>query len=298
MGLFKNIKDQALKNANLDKLKERAMKKASEFVDKAQEKMSEIKSNDETSEKKTVADIKPSNESVHQMFSKEMEALIEATLQDGVITDQEKAVLIKRAQKEGIDIDELDVYIQSLLQKRHQAAAEEEARKDRQSKFGTIKKCPNCGQQVQIGWAACPMCGFAFNVEQNSTAYTQFVDKLATMDATMSTIGTFTGGWAKRIRKKADFIETYPVPNNRLALLEFLTQLEICSNINASPPDRVSAINENKRFELSYWILFEKCIIIAKRSFSNDPDFQEFFTYYNQEVANKKTGLFSRLLGK
>lgn len=35
------------------------------------------------------------------MFSKEMEALIEAALQDGVLTDQEKTVLLKRAQREG-----------------------------------------------------------------------------------------------------------------------------------------------------------------------------------------------------
>lgn len=230
------------------------------------------------------------------MFSKEMEALIEATLQDSVLTDQEKAVLIKRAQKEGVDVDELDVYIQSLLQKRHQAEAAEDARNDRQSKMGTIKKCPNCGQQVQVGWAACPMCGFAFNVEENSTAYTKFADKLSSMNYSLGTLDWLNGSALKRIREKADFIETYPVPSNRLALLEFLTQLKTCSNINAKSPESVS--NESKKFELSYWKLFEKCIMIAKRSFSNDPDFQEFFTHYDHEVANKKTGLFSKLFGK
>lgn len=70
------------------------------------------------------------------MFSPEMENLIEATLQDGILTDQEKNVLIKRAQKEGIDIDELDVYIQSLLQKRHQAESAKDAENDRKSKMG------------------------------------------------------------------------------------------------------------------------------------------------------------------
>ena len=44
------------------------------------------------------------------MFSKEMEALIQATLEDGVLEDHEKAALIKRAQKEGIDLDELEIY--------------------------------------------------------------------------------------------------------------------------------------------------------------------------------------------
>jgi len=228
------------------------------------------------------------------MFSKEMEALIEATLQDGVLTDQEKAVLVKRAQKEGIDVDELDVYIQSLLQKRHQAEAEEDARNDRQSKMGSLKKCPNCGQTVQVGWAACPMCGFAFSVEENSTAYTVFAEKVSSMSVTITPMGLLTGGCLKRIQKKADFIESYPVPNNRLALLDFLTQLKTCSNINGKPATKSSGFDsDEKKFGLSYWKLFEKCIIISKRSFSDDPDFQEFFEYYDQQKAKeKKGGLF------
>lgn len=52
------------------------------------------------------------------MFSKEMENLIQATLEDGVLEENEKAALIKRAQKEGVDLDELEIYINSLLQKR------------------------------------------------------------------------------------------------------------------------------------------------------------------------------------
>lgn len=226
-----------------------------------------------------------------------MESLIEATLADGVLTDQEKMVLVKRAEKEGIDLDELDVYIQSLLQKRHQAEAERDAENDRQSQMGGIKKCPNCGNVVQPGWAVCPMCCFAFNVEETSSAYSAFADKVSSMNSAGDLIGTFTGGWMKRIQQKANFIETYPVPNNRLALIEFLTQLKVCSNINGRDPMKVSGLNESKRFELSYWKLYERCIIMAKRSFSNDPEFQEFFTHYDQQLANKKKGFFGRLFG-
>ena len=59
------------------------------------------------------------------MFSEELKELIDITLQDGVLTDQERAVIVKRAQKEGIDVDELEIYIQSLLQKRNQAVTNE-----------------------------------------------------------------------------------------------------------------------------------------------------------------------------
>lgn len=52
------------------------------------------------------------------MFSKELENLIQATLEDGVLEDYEKAALVKRAQAEGVDLTELEIYINSILQKR------------------------------------------------------------------------------------------------------------------------------------------------------------------------------------
>ena len=48
-------------------------------------------------------------------FSSRMEALISASLQDGVLTDQEKAVLKKRAEKEGEDWDEVEMIIEARL---------------------------------------------------------------------------------------------------------------------------------------------------------------------------------------
>jgi len=52
------------------------------------------------------------------MFSERLDKLIQSSLQDGVLTDQEKAVILKRAKAEGEDIDEVEIYIDSLLQKR------------------------------------------------------------------------------------------------------------------------------------------------------------------------------------
>jgi len=52
------------------------------------------------------------------MFSERLDKLIQSSLQDGILTDQEKAAIIKRAKAEGEDIDEVEIYIDSLLQKR------------------------------------------------------------------------------------------------------------------------------------------------------------------------------------
>ena len=56
-------------------------------------------------------------------FSSRMETLISASLQDGVLTDQEKAVLKKRAEKEGEDWDEVEMIIEARLAEMNSVAS-------------------------------------------------------------------------------------------------------------------------------------------------------------------------------
>lgn len=57
----------------------------------------------------------PVNSAFKGLFSERLEALISSALQDGVLTDQEIAVLKKRAEKEDEDWDEVEMIINSRL---------------------------------------------------------------------------------------------------------------------------------------------------------------------------------------
>ena len=57
----------------------------------------------------------PATSDFSGLFSPRMEALINSALRDGVLTDQEKAVLKRRAEKEGEDWDEVEMIINSRL---------------------------------------------------------------------------------------------------------------------------------------------------------------------------------------
>lgn len=103
------------------------------------------------------------------MFSERLENLIRAALQDGVLTDQEKASIVKRAQIEGEDIDEVEIYIQSLMQKRQQENQKskeannvqaKEAQYQEKERAKTLRKCPKCGEYVPHLTNICPACGF------------------------------------------------------------------------------------------------------------------------------------------
>ena len=52
------------------------------------------------------------------MFSERLEFLIHNAIEAGTITEKAREIIIRRAQAEGEDLDEVDIYIQSLLQKR------------------------------------------------------------------------------------------------------------------------------------------------------------------------------------
>ena len=113
------------------------------------------------------------------MFSERLENLIKAALKDGVLTEQEKNAIIKRAEAEGEDIDEVDIYIQSLMQEKQQqllkeAKEAETARivaqkKEHEARMASeleeqkqhdiiMRKCPACGGIIPALSNVCPHC--------------------------------------------------------------------------------------------------------------------------------------------
>ena len=115
------------------------------------------------------------------MFSKELENLIKATLEDGKLTDLEKKALVKRAQNEGVDLDELEIYIDSILQKR-----ERELKLQREAEYAALdatkrqakgKLCPFCEASVPMFTDKCPKCGS--NITPQATKeLEEIIDKL------------------------------------------------------------------------------------------------------------------------
>ena len=64
------------------------------------------------------------------LYNEKMEALISAALMDGVLTEKEKQVLFKKAQEQGIDLDEFEMVLDARLvelQRKEQEMAEKKA---------------------------------------------------------------------------------------------------------------------------------------------------------------------------
>lgn len=144
------------------------------------------------------------------MFSQELENLIQATLEDGKLEQYEKDALIKRAQAEGVDLTELEIYINSILQKRQRElekekkAAYAKAEKKKKEEFGRV--CPNCGRQVPPLTLKCE-CGYEFTNQKAVSSVELFSSKLEK---------------TRWMDEKLGIISTFPVPNSKEDIIDFL----------------------------------------------------------------------------
>ena len=163
------------------------------------------------------------------MFSKELESLIQATLEDGVLEENEKAALVKRAEREGVDIAELEIYINSLLQKRarelenEKNAVRKQAEKDKKEAFG--RKCPNCGAQVPPLTLKCE-CGYEFTKKEAVSSVqilSEKIDKLLSKGyKSEPDSDAYKAEVKQRYQQVKEAINLFPVPNTKEDIIEFL----------------------------------------------------------------------------
>ena len=251
------------------------------------------------------------------MYNEKIEQLIKAALADGVLTEKEKQILFKNAQAQGIDLDEFEMVLDARLvelQKAEKEKAEKSAPKS--TKFGDVRKCPNCGAIVEVGNAACKECGYAFSEDIATTVIDKLYDRLSAIDARYQKksranqfkdmlMGNELKDEIAKAKEKINAISIFNVPNTRPELLGLLTSIEPLVDPKA-PKDGVGPGPNIERLGYGYWILYCNCINKAKISFANDPTFAPYFERYEkmQVIANKfrlspqaKVMLISFLIG-
>ena len=204
------------------------------------------------------------------MYNEQLEQLIDAALADGVLTEKEKQILFKKAQAMGIDLDEFEMLLDARLVKLQKAEQEKAASSaPKSNKLGDVKKCPACGAMVQSYQGSCPMCGYAFEgIDANASAkkLSDMVDKMMqeNINSTTSGFGFSYSNLQKEDDKRnriREAIKTFPVPNTKSDLIEFILSLK--------PKSQEFGIYQD-----AYKTKYKECLEKARFIFPNDKDIQ------------------------
>ena len=215
------------------------------------------------------------------MYSEELEDLIDAIIRDGVLTDKERQVLARRAEKEGLDPDEVEIIVEARLEDRKEKLGLETpapppppSKASSSTKRGKVRKCPNCGGPVEAFESKCESCGH------------EFVD----VDA-VSSVETLSRRLDNTPRRDMpEVIAMFPVPNTREDLLEFIVYAEskflhlpVNSGDGGHPEDR-SNLHIVKAFKAKYI----ECVEKAKIYFPDDPKFKPLFRRYKRNLMRPR----------
>lgn len=97
------------------------------------------------------------------MYNEQLEKLIEFALADGELTEKEKQILFKRAEAEGVDLDEFEMMLEAKLHIRQKEGIDL-TRKEKEN----VIKCPSCNDIIPALSKVCPSCSFVVNAGRKS----------------------------------------------------------------------------------------------------------------------------------
>ena len=152
---------------------------------------------------------------------------------------------------------------------------------------GTIKKCPNCGAEINSFTSICPSCGHELNDNRVNESVKDFFERL-------------TDAYSEKDTQ--NLIENYVVPNTKESILEFyvLAASLIKTNVNPFTTEGKKNIRLNEIWKAKLNQLSMK----AKIALASDPDGLAKVAMIQKEVdtatskAKKmKTGIIAGIFG-
>lgn len=234
------------------------------------------------------------------LYDEKIEALISAALADGVLTEKEKQILFKKAQAQGVDLDEFEMVLDARLVELEKEKAEKSAPKS--TKYGDVRKCPVCGALVPALAVSCPECGYEFSgieadsasqqlakqiddvlkdaIEQKNNAQRSRLDnsfKLTSSSPLEKALHDIDENTNQRVKET---IKNFPIPNTKSNLFEFIVSLQSKSN------QKITSWQTN--YKDAYTTKLQEAWDKAKLLFPDDPMFKKIFEELEAENNKKK----------
>ncbi len=239
------------------------------------------------------------------MYSENLEKLIEFALADGDLSEKEKQVLYKKAESEGIDLDEFEMVLDGRLfekQKSIKSTLPIPQVAPKSDKSGDVKKCPACGAIVQSFQTKCTDCGHEFRNMEIANNAKLFFEKFEKIEnQRINEEKPMFGGIGKMLsgahmvadtiaKQKCSLIQTFPIPNSKEDMLEFLSmalpyarQTSVWKTFLKGKGVDASALEINGAFRSKC----EQIVMKARFSMKDDKKTLDEINYYAKEIGIK-----------
>lgn len=219
MGLFDKIKEQAMNGLN----------ELQEKVNNVQNQQSLVTPPPAPQAQMTPPPAPQPSQSANSegIYGNYMEHLIDMALADGELTEKEKQVLFKKAEANGIDLDEFEMVLDARLYERQKATqavqSTTQGAAPKSEKYGDVRKCPSCGAIVESFTTRCPDCGHEFSNIGTVSSFNLLSSKLEALENQKK--GTLWGAIKDESidKQKVSLINGFPVPTTKEDILEFVS---------------------------------------------------------------------------
>ncbi len=165
---------------------------------------------------------------------------------------------------------------------------------------GKVYKCPNCGEIIKSFDLNCPACGLELRGTREADSVKVLAQKLEDIESSreyekpISLHARIYSDWiSKTDKQKISLIKSFPIPNSKEDLLEFM--ILATSNINFQTYDPLYSGSKGEKALTNAWAFKAKQVYEkAKVSYSTDNVFNEIQTLYkncsNEILMTKRKG--------
>ncbi len=153
------------------------------------------------------------------------------------------------------------------------------------TKYGDVKKCPQCGAPVEPMAVKCSTCGYEFRNVEAMHSSQLLADMIEAINLAYRDKGAGFMG-KNETQKWADISQTirnFPIPTTKEDLLDFTITLQSKWK------------NDTSLASGAYKAKYDECVNKAKALFANDPSFAGIFEQSKKDkwvISKQKKSLF------
>lgn len=219
----------------------------------------------------------------------DIEKLISIAKESGELTAKQKEIILRKAEKLGEDVDEVEMLLESIRPKQ----AIKEPTKVAEKRM----KCPNCGAIISETSFKCPECGYVLQRENKASEDARSVvnrlqEKLTAAAHLKNKSEAFLDPTAP-VKRQASVVNTFTMPTTK----EGLTQLLEFAYSNYISIGNGYQDIQLKPLKNAWYGKTMQAYNTLARIGGNDPEIQSLLANYSSLISKekKKLGGFSKL---